>query len=769
MEPIGDHEIGALEHAGARLPRPATAVAVWRLVRRPMRLRRIGDLASTARGLSPGVRAALKVRALQSLAIALDCAVQAGRSGRSLTTNLFVEALAARWSPIYRRTRDTWGSGRLQDFKPSTVRDVREELVGQGVAYYKLWKAIRGGVPGLYETSAPRKNRGRAVYLDGDNDLPFPLLADFDRVLDGDPRYQRGADGGSRLLLAEDESPPRKIAQRVAGERPYDIMHIGTPTENVLRRLEAARVFLRVPALLYDIEAAESNLRASPWPAIRRAWDAGLPARYTQAGLSEIPDAASPTASLEAKFWAAVARWNVIRARQAFRAQEWNAYLAADNRQCERDRYRAHKGRLASIKAISAQLQARGIDDDADVEIKATFYKHRTRRFQAANVWPSESSSGEELVAPVPYDVGEGIVRLGEYAAWFYGTQPERTDAPTEYAVPQRVRWFQVLDPMLDAPWRAARGEAGLTDLWGLDVSGSQAQILAVAMGMREVEDQLRDVPFKQLVAQSALALHSSGKIQLPAERVDNAALLEENSKGAMKLLYGASLRRIASSTARDPVRYGPGLNVDTLKVLFDETPIIKKLRVFLSVCEAVGRSACERNPTGGVTVVDPLDRMSFTWNPSRRRKQQIRSGAFKLYVKAPVERDGDYVVDELELVRRIAPGLIHMLDALFASIIVVVLNLQGVRDVVAVHDAFLVPDTAWRELVDALTGAGRTWLPMLGPFYDVFERYLPATSPAGEIARQWRTRWDQRVRDCEAGRDTWPIFLTKPEGARYR
>jgi hypothetical protein len=637
------------------------------------------------------------------------------------------------------------------------------------VGYYKLWKAIRNGVPGLYETSTPRRNRGRAVYLEGDDGRPLPLLADFDRILDADQRYQRSVVRRPRLLLANDEPPPRKIAQRVAGERPYDTMHIGMAAENVLRRLEAARVFLRVPALLYDIAAAETNLRGSPWPAISRAWDAGLPALYAQAGLKEIPQVAPRTASPEAKFWATVARSNVIRARQAFREQEWKAYLAADNRQSERNRHRAQKGRLASMKAIGDQLRARGVDDEADVEIKATFYKHRTRRFQAANVWPSEASSGEELVAPVPPDVGESIVRLSEWAAEFHGTEPGRRDAPTEYAIPQRVRWFKVLDPTLDAPWRAARGEGGLIDLWGLDVSGSQAQILAVAMGMRDAEDGLRNVPFKQLVAQSALALHSTGKIQLPAELIDNAALLEENSKSAMKLLYGASLRSIVDSAARDPLKFGPGLSLDTLKVLFDETPIVRKLGVFLSVCEALGRSACEKDPTAGVTVMDPLDGMSFTWNPPRRRKQQIRSGAFKLYVKAPTERDGDYVVNALELVRRIAPGLIHMLDALFASIVVMLVNQAGVRDVVAVHDAFLVPESAWRELVEALHGAGAAWLPKLGPFYDVFERYLPATSPEGEIARQWRTRWDQRVQDCGAGRDTWPIFLTKPEGAQFR
>jgi hypothetical protein len=216
-----------------------------------------------------------------------------GRGG-ALTTNLFIEALAERWSGIYREVRDTRGTGRLRDFKPSTVRDVREELVGQGVGYYKLWKAIRSGVPGLYETSTPRKNRGRAVYVEGDDGRPLQLLADFDRVLDADPRYRRGMARGPRLLLADDEPPPRKTAQRVAGERPYDIMHIGARGENVLQRLEAARVFLRVPKLLKDIEAAEAKFRASPWPAIRRAWKARLPDLYAQGRLDGIPNAAPP-------------------------------------------------------------------------------------------------------------------------------------------------------------------------------------------------------------------------------------------------------------------------------------------------------------------------------------------------------------------------------------------------------------------------------------------------------------------------------------------
>jgi len=40
---------------------------------------------------------------------------------------------------------------------------------------------------------------------------------------------------------------------------------------------------------------------------------------------------------------------------------------------------------------------------------------------------------------------------------------------------------------------------------------------------------------------------------------------------------------------------------------------------------------------------------------------------------------------------------------------------------------------------------------------------------PVGQIVREWRRWWKQRVDDCTAVRDTWPSFFTKAEGAEYR
>jgi hypothetical protein len=154
-----------------------------------------------------------------------------------------------------------------------------------------------------------------------------------------------------------------------------------------------------------------------------------------------------------------------------------------------------------------------------------------------------------------------------------------------------------------------------------------------------------------------------------------------------------------------------------------------------------------------------------FTWNPPKRVKVVVGSGGFKLCVRAPVVRGKDALVDERKLTQRIGPGLIHMLDSLFASIVILLLNWQEVRDVISIHGAFLVPEGAHRELRIAVQSAGRFWLPLLGPFYDVFERYLPATSPEGKIAREWGDRWKQRVADG----NKWPDFLMKSEGAQTR
>src|SRR5256885_16700475 len=60
---------------------------------------------------------------------------------------------------------------------------------------------------------------------------PWPLLAAFTQYLAADPRSRSESAAGPRLLLADDPPLPQLISQHVAGERSFDVMHIGVATE----------------------------------------------------------------------------------------------------------------------------------------------------------------------------------------------------------------------------------------------------------------------------------------------------------------------------------------------------------------------------------------------------------------------------------------------------------------------------------------------------------------------------------------------------------
>lgn len=109
-------------------------------------------------------------------------------------------------------------------------------------------------------------------------------------------------------------------------------------------------------------------------------------------------------------------------------------------------------------------------------------------------------------------------------------------------------------------------------------------------------------------------------------------------------------------------------------------------------------------------------------------------------------------------------------MDALFAAGVVLALNYIAAQErasvptLVAVHDAFLVPAGASYFLPAAIEGAGQLWLPKLGAVYEDLERYLPSDHAYGLLVREWRAKWEQRVRDRD-----WPNFGRKPEGAEHR
>src|SRR5262249_39549748 len=101
-------------------------------------------------------------------------------------------------------------------------------------------------------------------------------------------------------------------------------------------------------------------------------------------------------------------------------------------------------------------------------------------------------------------------------------------------------------------------------DLVGADVSGSQIQILAVLLGLRDLEAKCQERPYKEIAAVRAWARHQdeTDTFKLPNGYDDehDRRLQEALKKATMTSLYGSSGNEIARKLRKAPDEYGPGL-----------------------------------------------------------------------------------------------------------------------------------------------------------------------------------------------------------------
>jgi hypothetical protein len=231
-----------------------------------------------------------------------------------------------------------------------------------------------------------------------------------------------------------------------------------------------------------------------------------------------------------------------------------------------------------------------------------------------------------------------------------------------------------------------------------------------------------------------------------------------------------------------DPGTYGAGLgDVRNLNALLDTGPqmsealaLLNELKnEYLPTAYALADAALRRNPYEGLIFRDLFDGARVRWNPPARQKTTLPHGSVPLSLSLPVGQPnagGDYPVDTGTARRRSAlhkltlPGLVHMLDSAFAGHVIFVLYEAGVRDIVSINDCWLIASDALPALYEAVEAAAEPWFRSLGAFYGIFEGYLDGASGHGKIVRQWRERWQRRLADIEAGTETWPKFLVKPE-----
>src|SRR5262249_53893920 len=116
------------------------AAAVWALLARELPIQ-IDSLMPKRR--SPEEDETSVIVAQQSLAVALDSALDVGDRGTMLTFNRLFDALAKRWSVHFRHAaRD--GARTAYDMREDTIKASWRDLLSAGVRIDTLWKVVTG-------------------------------------------------------------------------------------------------------------------------------------------------------------------------------------------------------------------------------------------------------------------------------------------------------------------------------------------------------------------------------------------------------------------------------------------------------------------------------------------------------------------------------------------------------------------------------------------------------------------------------------------------
>ena len=135
-------------------PTVETARAVWEFVSVKLpsvplpsgvRPRELEDVASSVLRFATGsTRAAVADTAKQALTVALDVFVCTGRDGKPVYINSVYQALARRWSALFRGTP----GGSIWNKKAETLTRTRTQMLDAGVDLAKIWTAVwPAGVP----------------------------------------------------------------------------------------------------------------------------------------------------------------------------------------------------------------------------------------------------------------------------------------------------------------------------------------------------------------------------------------------------------------------------------------------------------------------------------------------------------------------------------------------------------------------------------------------------------------------------------------------
>jgi hypothetical protein len=437
-----------------------------------------------------------------------------------------------------------------------------------------------------------------------------------------------------------------------------------------------------------------------------------------------------------------------------------------------------------------SQLDTGTMDDNplhTPIEICTQYTKTRNKRYQPLNFWPSEVS-GKDLrtAADVDYpEPGKAVLvrrtrsRRGRWFTINGQNLVSRDIASSQYQIIAVVTG----DPALEARassmkrefaqelWdRAQRREITLSDTYRGPkdpVLVAAGKVILLRHGYNgtvgEIHRELKSDP-------DAYGLGFGTQSELRA-LIDRSTLLQSINafKEACREVANVAIRRdpYAGVIFRDPydgstIRWNPIRRGRSVK------HVVSCWKCSKAVPDAVLPSRCRTHsasvvwepcthdvherkaPCRRCPICQRCCKIVSAWEP-------IRVTDAKLSVMPPAglsNANGDYPVNEPKLRNLVQPCLVHVLDSMFASLVVDELARVGVTDVIAIHDAWLVSAEDEGALLSALDRAGRAWLLKLKSVYDDIAAYLTAT-PYEDWWGKCRKKWQERI-DAEK----WPNFV---------
>ena len=707
-------------------PTAETAQEVWDLLAKPLGID-LTDVTTVQK---------------QAFVVVVDTVIAAGRHATGDLFNRIFDALASRWSPSFIDAGER-GAFTVYAMSERTVKASYRELLLAGVPLDDLWREAvtkwfkKDGENPLYDVRRVPFGTYQ-ITLAGD----ATLRDEIEKLVRSDKQY-RPAPRGHRLLLDEDPHPERVTQREVAAEWSFNEVVLGEKSETLLAVQEQTRLLFNITLFRYDCEriVKEANTIAS-----------GL---WEQHGIDATLDHACRKRDGKL-IWSA-------RHKAVFTAipKEGDDYKARRRavwiRLAQYDRRRSLIDNFDEVYARASRIPWGHVHKPADGEtvlfdyrvIKSGFHRDINRRYSPAHFWPNH--------------------------------------VPKAY----RSRWFRV-----EPAWPLiAKADPLFARLYNpdyhfadRDISSSQTQILAVLLNIPDLEERARSKTpkFKHYLADEALRMHQESGGNLLADGYEGAEGYEKLvafvKEFWMRTLYGSAGREVVFNLAMEVDEYGLGWKTraemwddhwlteaeQKAYVYLTSFPWYATVQRYLHACKHLGDRALMQSRFRGVELTDPYDGAPVRWNPIRRAPKRVAVGSHYLYPNLPGKhRDpatGDYAVDSGHLKREIAPMAVHMLDAYFSSLVIEGLLKRGVRDVVGIHDNWLVPALTEagsggrvfpgvQVLEAAIQGAGRAWLEGLGSVYKEFIGYLGDTDD-GRWFQQLEADWRARV-----ARQDWPTF----------